>query len=81
MWSLLLRGVGGLTQGRRSGEWRLMLWGGFRCRLGWLGMGWVEEVGGWVGTVVLDGLLMMWASGGLSWGCWWIGAGAWGPWM
>ena len=54
----------------------MMMWGGFRCRLGW-----VEKEGGWVGTVMLDGLLMMWASGGLSGGCRWIGAGAWGPCM
>ena len=57
-------------------EWKLMMWGGFRCRLGWLGVGWVEEEGGWVGTVVLGGLLMMGGGGGLSGGCRWIWAGA-----
>ena len=62
-------------------EWGLMMWGGFGSRLGWLGVGWVEEEGGWEGTVVLDGLLMMWASGGLSGGCRWIGTVAWGPCM
>ena len=58
------------------GEWRLMTWGGFRGRLGW-----VEEEGGWLGTVMLDGLLMMVARGGLSGGWRVVGAGAWGPWM
>ena len=62
------------------GDWGLMVWGGFRGRLGWVGVGWVEEEGGWVGTVVLGGLMMMWASGGLCGGCSWVGAGAWGPW-
>ena len=38
------------------GEWGLMMWGGFRGRLGWVGVGWVKEEGGWVGiVVVLDG--------------------------
>ena len=57
----------------------MMMWGGFRGRLGWVGVGWVEEEGGWVGTGMLDRLLMMWASGGLSGGCRVVGAGAWGP--
>ena len=62
-------------------EWGLMMWGGFRCRLGWLGVGWVDGEGGWVGSVVLDGLLMMGDGGGLSGGCRWVGAGAGGPCM
>ena len=58
------------------GDWGLMVWGGFRG-----GLGWVGEGSGWVGTVVLDGLLMMRGGGGLSGGCRWIGAGAGGPCM
>ena len=57
------------------GDWGLMVWGGFRG-----GLGWVGEGSGWVGTVVLGGLMMMWAIGGLCGGCSWVGAGAWGPW-
>ena len=52
-----------------------MVWGGFRG-----GLGWVGEGSGWVGTVVLGGLMMMWAISGLCEGCEWDGAGAWGPW-